>query len=322
MSSAPKKTRGDAQHTIECAHRVLHQHGKSFHFASHFLDKKTASHCARLYTFCRYVDDIADDASDPEVARKRLHALIDMLRKRQSTDPVVADLLRLAASQRMSIEPAVELVRGILSDVSKVRIRDVAELHQYCYRVAGTVGLLMCGVLDVRDVRAYPFAIDLGIGMQLTNIARDVLEDARAGRRYLPATIIGEVSPTCLTDPDQQLQRRIVRAVHWLLDEADHYYHSGESGLVFLPSRARLAIRIASRVYHRIGVRIRQHDFAVWRGRAIVPLWQKAFVAMAAIKTHYIARPRAGDPPPHRYVLHRWLQGLAGTSRIHTVVRR
>ncbi len=322
MSSARKITRCGPQHTVECAHRVLNQHGKSFHFASRFLDKQTASRCARLYTFCRYLDDIADDASDPDVARKQLHAVVEMLRERASPDPVVADFLRLVASQRMSIEPAVELARGILSDVSKVRIRDVAELHQYCYRVAGTVGLLMCGVLDVRDPRAYPFAVDLGIGMQLTNIARDILEDARADRRYLPATIIGEVSPTCLIDPDHRLQRRVARAVHWLLDEADRYYHSGESGLVFLPSRARLAIRIASRVYHHIGVRIRQHDFAVWRGRSIVPLWQKALLAISVARTHYTARPRVGDPPLHRYGLHRWLQGLTGTSRMSTAFRR
>ncbi len=288
---------------------ILKQNGKSFYFASLALDRPQAERCARLYAFCRYIDDLADDADDKEDARRRLLSVIDELRANHSKNAVVADFLALAADCEMSIDPAIDLVHGVLQDLDgEVLVEDVAALHHYCYRVAGTVGLLMCGVLGVRDPRAYPFAIDLGIGMQLTNIARDVLEDARAGRRYIPQSIIGNVAPAQLVEPDEAMQSRIADAVCWLLGEADRFYRSGEAGLVFLPPRARLAIRIAARVYHRIGVRLRKSGFAAWRGRAVVSLPEKVIVALSATRAHLKSRKNRQSLPLHAALLHRWLR--------------
>lgn len=288
---------------------ILKQNGKSFYFASLALDRPQAERCARLYAFCRYIDDLADDADDKDDARRRLISVIDELRANQSKNAVVADFLALAAECEMSIDPAIDLVQGVLQDLDgEVLVKDVAALHHYCYRVAGTVGLLMCGVLGVRDPRAYPFAIDLGIGMQLTNIARDVLEDASAGRRYIPKSIIGDVAPAQLVEPDDAMQSRIADAVCWLLGEADRFYRSGEAGLVFLPPRARLAIRIAARVYHRIGVRLRKSGFAAWRGRTVVSLPEKVIVALSATRAHLKSRKNRQSLPLHAALLHRWLR--------------
>ncbi len=320
MSSGLTDPSSNAEGSPAEAHDVLRRYGKSFHFASLVLDRATAERCARLYAFCRHVDDLADAADDREVARERLQAVIRMLGEGRAADPVVADFLQLADSVDMPVEPAVELVKGVMLDLSDVRMNNVAELHRYCYRVAGTVGLMMCGMLGVDDPRAYPFAIDLGIGMQMTNIARDVREDAEAGRRYLPASVIGEVSPAALAKPDDALKERTAGAVQWLLDEADHYYRSGEAGLVYLPARSRLCIRIASRVYHRIGVRIRGRNFTVWEGRAVVPLWEKLAAGLVAAKEHVTSLWRAGEHPLHSHALHRWLQGLTGASRAPTIV--
>ncbi len=288
---------------------ILKQNGKSFYFASLALDRMQAERCARLYAFCRYVDDLADEADDKEDARRRLLDVIDDLHTHRSEDAPVADFLALSAECAMSTEPAVDLVHGVLQDLEgEVLVEDVAALHRYCYQVAGTVGLLMCGVLGVRDPRAYPFAIDLGIGMQLTNIARDVLEDAQAGRRYIPQSIIGDVAPGELIDPDEAMQSRIADAVCWLLGEADRFYRSGEAGLVFLPRQAQLAIRIAARVYHRIGVRLRNSGFAAWRGRAVVSLPEKIIVGLGAARAHWKSRKNHQALPLHAALLHRWLR--------------
>ncbi len=294
---------------MKTANEVLKRNGKSFYFASLALDREQAERCARLYAFCRYVDDLADEADDKQDAHRRLLRVIDDLQARRSSDVLVADFLALSSECAMSIEPAVDLVQGVLQDLEReVLLEDVAALHHYCYRVAGTVGLLMCGVLGVRDPRAYPFAIDLGIGMQLTNIARDVLEDAYSGRRYIPKTIIGDVSPEELIEPDEAMQSRIADAVCWILGEADRFYRSGEAGLVFLPPRAQLAIRIAARVYHRIGTRLRKSGFAAWRGRTVVSLPEKIVVGMSATRAHWKSRRKRQSLPLHATLLHRWLR--------------
>ncbi len=295
------------------ARAVLSRHGRSFHFASKLLDPETALRSARLYRFCRYVDDIADEATDRESALQRLDAITAMLRRGEASDPVVADFLALARSCQISVAPALELVQGVRSDLGNVRFADERDLLRYCYRVAGTVGLMMCGVLDVRDPRALPFAIDLGIAMQLTNIARDVGEDAANGRRYLPASMLGDVDPTAIGQPDTNLEVRLASAVKQLLARAENYYLSGQRGLVFLPARARLGIRVAARVYRRIGKRLRSLRHASWRTRAVVPAWQKLAVAVKAIGTEYFSRLRA-KPVAHDPELHRSLTDLYGTN--------
>lgn len=299
---------------------TLSRHGRSFHFASKLLDPLTAMRSARLYRFCRYVDDIADSADDHRLAQQRLDQITAMLTSGVAKDPVIADFLALAGECQIEIEPALELVRGVRSDLELVRFADESELLQYCYRVAGTVGLMMCGVLGVQDPKAYPFAIDLGTAMQLTNIARDVAEDAAQGRRYLPATMLGDVEPNQIEHPDPELQIHLVASVDALLKLAERFYVSGQRGLVYLPDGARLGIRVAARVYRHIGVIIRRNDCATWRGRAVVPGWQKVLVAIAAIATEYLSRPvmRARR---HDRRLHRALRGLFGSSESLCMVR-
>ncbi len=295
------------------AEAVLSRHGRSFHFASKLLDPETALHSARLYRFCRYVDDIADESNDAVTAMRRLDGIAEMLQGGESADPVVADFLALARRCEIPIEAALELVTGVRSDLDEVRFADEQDLLRYCYRVAGTVGLMMCGVLGVRDPRALPFAIDLGIAMQLTNIARDVGEDASNGRRYLPASMLGDVDPDAIRAPNAELELRLARAVEQLLSLAEQYYVSGQRGLVFLPRRARLGIRVAARVYRRIGKRLRRLRFASWRSRAVVPFWQKLLVASKALVLEFLARLTA-RPETHDPLLHRELSGLFGAN--------
>ena len=224
------------------ARAVLQRHGRTFFVASRLLGRRHAERAAVLYAFCRHVDNLADEASDPTSARAALAAVQHALRTGLAPDPWTRAMLALQSETGMAVGPALDLVAGVAGDLEDVRVADEAALLLYSYRVAGTVGLMMCAALDVHDPRAHPFAIDLGIAMQLTNIARDVGEDARMGRRYLPASWIGEVAPAAIAEPDLPLQRQLQDATRRLLALADRYYASGESGLAYLPRRARLRL--------------------------------------------------------------------------------
>lgn len=276
------------------ARAVLRRHGRTFSLASHLLGPLHARRAATLYAFCRHVDDLADSAPDAEAARAALSAVSRALADRRAADPRLSAMLALQAETGMPPEPALALVAGVAGDLDAVRIADETALLRYAWSVAGTVGLMMCAVLDVRDRRAAPFAVDLGIAMQLTNIARDVGEDARMGRRYLPATWLGDVPPAAIAAPDAALQATLRAATQRLLALAERYYASGESGLGFLPVRARLAILAAARMYRAIGGRIAAAGYRSWDRRAALGTAAKAGYAGRA------ALAFASSPRLHR----------------------
>lgn len=258
---------------------VLRRCGRTFYAASLLLPPRTRVTLAELYTFCRMVDDCADtvSADGSATAADLLSAIEADLLAATPTLPAVARLRRLAAEHAMPIAPALELIRGVRCDLASVRMDDVDALVQYAFRVASTVGLMMCRVLGVNPV-ADRFAIDLGIAMQLTNIARDVREDAQMDRVYLPGSMIASdvvlkaTLGECRDDgPGGQaspMQRRLVaEAVRALLDLADRYYDSAELGMRYLPIAVRPGIRAAARNYRAIGVAIRRSPEAVLQGR-------------------------------------------------------
>ena len=278
----------------DAARAVLRRHGRTFFFASHLLGERHAARAAILYAFCRHVDDLADDASDPHAARAALAGISNALLTRRGADPWTASMLALQASTGGTVAPALALVAGVSSDLETVRIEDEDALIRYAYQVAGTVGLLMCSVLDVDDPSAHPFAIDLGIAMQLTNIARDVGEDARMDRRYVPASWIGDVQPADILAPGPQLQGKLCAATRRLLARADRHYASAESGLGFLPVRARLGILTAARTYRAIGARIADNGYRSWDQRAVVGTAAKVGHAAKAMVAFALS------PRPHR----------------------
>jgi phytoene synthase len=299
---------------LESAAVVLARHGRSFHFASHLLGARHGQRAARLYAFCRRVDDLADEAADPHAAALALDALATALRDGAGGPPWLADLRALQAETGLDSAPLLDLIEGVRGDLGEVAFDSSEQLIRYAYRVAGTVGLMMCAVLDVRDSRALPFAIDLGIGMQLTNIARDVGADAELGRRYLPASWLGAASAAQIIEPDPALQAQLRSATARLLVLADRYYASGEAGLGFLPVRARLAILTAARVYRGIGERVAAADFRSWNRRAAVSLPRKFGYAAGALLT-FLGRPSLHRcAAVHEAALHQPLQGLRAAA--------
>ena len=280
------------------ADELLTQRGRSFHWARRLLSTRHAERATRLYGFCRRIDDLADETGCPVEAHAALAATRRALLAGQSDDIEWADMLQLMRT--CDIDPSIplELIRGVESDLGEVRVADMDELLRYCYRVAGTVGLMMTAALDVTAPEALPHAIDLGIAMQLTNICRDVREDALLGRRYLPFTLVGALEPASLVDPTGAVRATASHALRTLLDLADRYYDSGEMGLCYLPPGARTGIRVAAETYRGIGVALRQRGYDCWSARAMVGTAGKVAITLRAL-AGTVAQRRGGPARPH-----------------------
>ena len=259
----------------------IKQYGKTFYLASRFLTPQHAHSATQLYAICRTIDDIVDLTDDREHARERLNSLHKSVEAGDRQDPLVAAFLDLQPA--VQIAPLLDLIAGVRSDLETVAIQRPDELLQYAYRVAGTVGLMMCDIFEVTDPVARSHAKDLGIAMQLTNIARDVLEDAQAGRRYLPMEWVGDIKPRDIIEPSNAQRINIQEAVLTLLSEAENMYESGLRGLPALPLRARVSVLIAARAYREIGVCLIKNDCDVWKGRTIVPNTKKLAICAHAL---------------------------------------
>ena len=292
---------------------ALRTHGKTFAWARRFLGSRHAARATLLYAFCRHVDDLADESEDADQAREALDGVRNQLRGVSPADGLVSGAMEVFDGSSDAMRAAEDLIDGVQGDLGSVRCETEGELLRYCYRVAGTVGVMMCHALD-RSVRAaYPHAVDLGMGMQLTNICRDIHEDATRGRRYIPASLVGNLEPDSILDPSPGQRDALVEARSRLLDLAECYYRSGSEGLSYLPLRARVAILIAAENYRAIGARVRALGPAAEQ-RAVVPTSAKVWitaraVVSAALRPSFWLRPRAHDA-----ALHQHLGGLGGAN--------
>jgi len=268
---------------LESADLVLSRKGKSFHWARRWMATAHAASATRLYGFCRYVDDIADEGMVGLDPRTALGLIAQEITCGESPNPKVADMISLMREGNIPPELMLTFIDGITSDLDTVLVADEGTLLRYCYQAAGTVGAMMCRVLGCDDPVALRHAVDLGIAMQLTNICRDVSDDARAGRRYLPASIVGELAPQALIKPEPAFQPQLRACIEQLLNTADRYYRSGEAGLAHLPFGSRCSILVAARVYRAIGTQLRCNNHAYWLGRTVVQRRTKMLVTAQAL---------------------------------------
>ncbi|TVQ94457.1 MAG: phytoene/squalene synthase family protein [Deltaproteobacteria bacterium] len=304
---------------LQDSRAVLSTHARSFRWAGALLPRHQLDDAAVLYAFCRQVDDLVDEADSAVDAVGALDALDAELRDRASPRPLIAHTRAVLDRGPIGIEPALQLLHGVRGDLGTVRFADDAELLRYSYRVAGTVGLMMCAVLGVYDPAASPFAVDLGVAMQITNICRDVHEDAVRGRVYLPARRLEDVGLSSerllqaagpgpsLNHAEREALSRVVRD---LLALADTYYASANQGMRYIPLRARLAIHVASRVYRGIGTALRQRDCDPWQHRAFTSTPAKVVLSLLGLLD--LARYLLAPLPHHRSELHLELRDLPG----------
>ena len=284
---------------------VLGKHGRSFHWASLILPKDVRDDAALAYAFCRLVDDSADEATTLEVANEQLLEIEDMLRGRRARTALVEAFVLMCERRRIAMTPALDLIAGARSDLTSVRVDSDQTLGLYCYRVAGTVGLLMCGILGVRESEAMRRAVHLGMAMQLTNICRDVLEDLERDRIYLPESRLMRLGLSqheiCLVIRDGQgtpqavreISNKLASSVRELLNEADLLYESGRQGMRYLQGRVRLAVMVAGVLYREVGVRLRdQRGGDALRGRVVVPVWRKWVLTLGELFSFLSGGPK------------------------------
>ncbi|NJN64895.1 MAG: phytoene/squalene synthase family protein [Acidobacteria bacterium] len=291
---------------------------RTFSWANRLLPRRHRDDMATLYAFCRLIDDLADDRKSDVAALRVLDEVQLDLGRRTSKHPIVASFLRLARRRAIPLACASELVEGVRSDVGRVRIETHDDLLRYCYRVASTVGVMICNVLEIDEPAARPFAVDLGIGMQLTNIARDVLEDFGADRIYLPAELIDHSRVAAALGGDGAAETELFLAVRSLLAMASRYYRSADLGMHFLPARARWGILTASRSYEAIGARIEAMGIGYWRGRAATSGLQKVGATLEAGLSVMLASSLSRGPYParHERSLHRALAPLESAQEL------
>ena len=252
--------------------------GKSFYWASFFLPKKNRIAASRLYSICRYLDDVADNSKLD--TSSQIKNIFNQIKENESSEINI-----FFKKNNINLGILKDLIDGLISDQQNVRVTDEKELIDYSYKVAGTVGLMMLPIINTKDAEARKHAIDLGIAMQLTNIARDVYEDAKMNRLYLPKEWLGQVSISDLTDNklDDQKKRLIELSIKNLIELSDKFYANGFSGMKFIPLRTRLAIFFAAKIYKGIGEKIKSGGYVYKLERVYLNKLEKLWITIISI---------------------------------------
>lgn len=271
---------------LAACHAAIRTGSHSFHAASRLLPRRVRDRAIVLYAFCRLADDAVDDSSEKAAAVLRLHDRLDhAYAGRPRNAPADRAFAALVAEVEMPRALPEALIEGLAWDADQRSYPDFSGLCAYSARVASAVGAMMCVLMGVRDEARLARACDLGLAMQLTNIARDVGEDSRAGRLYLPRDWLDEagIDPRSLAGLARATPE-LAGLVARLLDRADHFYTRSEPGILALPLSCRPGILAARHVYAGIGgalVRL-GHDSIAHRART-TPAQKIGWLARAAI---------------------------------------
>lgn len=277
MSRMREAMSPEVKASLEQCRWMIQKGSKSFSLAAKLFDPDTRNAAFFLYGWCRYCDDQIDGvgktATQEELA-KRVKLLKEQTAAafsfEQQQEPVFVALQYIVHHYGIPAHYALELIEGMAMDARGTRYGTLKELLLYCYRVAGTVGLMMSHVMGLRDENALKHAADLGIAMQLTNIARDIVEDAAMDRIYLPLSWLQEAQIPLeeLAAPEHR-EKLAMLSLH-LLREADRYYRSGDAGLWHLSFRSACAVSAARHVYSEIGSLLIRKGARAWDQRTYV----------------------------------------------------
>ena len=277
---------------VENSRRMIQVGSKSFSAAARLFDEKIRDSAYMLYAWCRYCDDeidgqhlgFRDATAQPDGALQRLDRLYDLTRRslagERTDDPVFEAFRRVVEQHRIPARYALDLLDGFAMDVRGRTYNNFPDTLEYCYHVAGVVGVMMAHVMGAQGEDALNRACDLGIAFQLTNISRDVIDDAESGRIYLPADWLREagIAPEQIAEQDHR--EALFTVVARLLDEADRYYRSSREGLRSLPFRCAWAIAMASGVYRDIGTKVMRRGGHAWDDRTSTSGRRKAYRAL------------------------------------------
>lgn len=287
----------DASDIAECR-RLLRHGSRTFHAASYLLPRRVREPATALYAFCR----LADDAVDVGGGAAALGQLHDRLERAYAGRPLplAADRAFAAVVRRHGIPSGIPqaLLEGFRWDAEGRRYETLEDLHAYAARVAGTVGAMMAMLMGARTPALLARACDLGVAMQLSNIARDVGEDAGMGRVYLPLQWLREAgidADAWLRDPEYS--DALGAVVSRLLDEADRLYRRANAGIAGLPLSCRPGIYAARYLYAAIGHQVRRQRLDSVSSRAVVPVRRKLAWLTRAVVAAGRGAPGAEAPP-------------------------
>lgn len=267
-------------HTLQKAYqqcsRVTAQHSKSFYMASALLPEEKRAAVRALYAFCRTVDDIVDE-QEGEDREARLEYWRDVSRSANAPDdnPVAAAWADTLVRYHIPRHYALQLIDGVQRDLLQSRYPHFEDLSTYCYGVASTVGLMSMYIIGFRSSEAVPYAIKLGVALQMTNILRDVAEDHERGRVYLP---VDEMEAFGITEQDLaagQASERWHKFMRFQVERTRQLYAEAWPGIQMLEREGQMAIGAASSLYQGILDVIERNNYDVFRGRASLSAWEK-----------------------------------------------
>ena len=237
---------------------LLKKHAKSFYWASFFLSNNTLDKCSSLYNFCRTLDDIVDTDNILSVKKEIFSKFKKDFEDKNLDNQIIKDMWSVIESEKISKQIIIDLFDGVETDLKeKVVINSRKELLVYSYRVAGTVGLMMSKIMKVKNKEALKGAIDLGIAMQLTNIARDVCEDKARNRQYVDHDFL---------------------AIQEIINESQIFYENSFNSIRDIPIRSRFSVIVARRIYRKIGdyiLKQKNIDNYNKAGKIYVPMFEK-----------------------------------------------
>jgi phytoene synthase len=237
---------------------LLKKHAKSFYWASFFLSSNTLDKCSSLYNFCRTLDDIVDDDNNLEIKKEIFSKFKRDFENKNLNNQIIKDIWSVIDNENISKQIIIDLFDGVETDLKeKVVINSKKDLLVYSYRVAGTVGLMMSKILKVKNKEALKGAIDLGIAMQFTNIARDVCEDKARNRQYIDHDFL---------------------AIQKIISESQIFYENSFNSISNIPIRSRFSVIVARRIYRKIGdyiLKQKNIDNYNKAGKIYVPMVEK-----------------------------------------------
>jgi 15-cis-phytoene synthase len=292
-------------HSYAVCREIARREAKNFYYAFIALPMPRRNAICAIYAFMRKADDLSDDESIPsEERRSRLDAWLKDWRSAsggaQTSDPVFIAVRDATARFAIPLSLLDELVSGVTMDLDRAESGEAdtyatfADLYRYCYLVASVVGLVCIRIFGYTDPRAEKLAEETGIAFQLTNILRDVAEDAERNRIYLPVEDLAKHGVTLESllhratgKPASDKERALLKEI---AQRAENYYRSAEKLLPYIDAESRPALRVLVAIYHALLKRIERADYDVFSRRASVPLRQKLGILMVGLTRMTLAR--------------------------------
>ena len=261
----------------------IKHYGKSFYWAGKFLKEDVFADCAILYAFCRVADDLVDENKN---SKTKIDKFIKEYSNTKSKNIIINKFKKIQEKYNIPNKFINDLFYGIKLDTKIVKIKSEKEIIKYSYYVAGTVGAMMAHIFNTTSPKAIKHAIDLGIAMQLTNIARDVVADAKLGRVYLPQNFLKQNIKTKDIVNGNFDRTKLFSAIAKIIIMSEKFYKSGNNGIKYLPRPIRYPIFLASSLYRRIGVKIINSNLnKYFNSRIYVGFFEKLFISL---KTFFI----------------------------------